>query len=227
VSRRPASTLKPSRSEQKDQRREAARRRRRRRLLLQVGGVGVAVVGLLFLVSRAGGGNGSSRPPSGQPGAGQPAPPIQLTSTSGSTFDLSAERGKTVLLYFQEGVGCQPCWNQIRDLQPRVGELHSLGIDEFVTIAGNPVDQLRQKASDEKITIPVLADPDLSLGSSYHANQYGMMGTSAYGHTFIVVGPDGTIRWRGDFGGAPHYTMYVSPATLLADLRTGLTNAKP
>ncbi|NDY74906.1 redoxin domain-containing protein, partial [Desulfobacter hydrogenophilus] len=50
----------------------------------------------------------------GDPGPGQPAPPIQLTSTAGRAFDLASLRGKTVLLYFQEGVTCQPCWDQAK-----------------------------------------------------------------------------------------------------------------
>jgi hypothetical protein len=49
-----------------------------------------------------------------------------------------------------------------------------------------------------------------------------MMGTSRDGHSFIVVGPDGLIRWRADYGGAPDYTMYVPSQSLLADLRAGL-----
>jgi peroxiredoxin Q/BCP len=48
-----------------------------------------------------------------------------------------------------------------------------------------------------------------------------MMGTSANGHSFIVVGPDGKIERRLDYGGAPDYTMYVPLPTLLADLRGG------
>ena len=96
-----------------------------------------------------------------------------------------------------------------------------------MAIAGNPLDQLRQKAADEDLETPILADPQLALGESYEANQYGMMGTSTYGHSFIVVGPDGTVRWRADYGGAPKYTMYVRPAALLDDLRAGLGDGAP
>ena len=49
-----------------------------------------------------------------------------------------------------------------------------------------------------------------------------MMAGSTNGHTFIVVGPDGKIRWRADYGGAPDYTMYVPTPDLLADMRAGL-----
>lgn len=50
-------------------------------------------------------------------------------------------------------------------------------------------------------------------------------GKTTYGHTFIVVAPDGTISWRTDYGGAPHHTMYASPDTLLENLRIGLAAA--
>jgi len=67
----------------------------------------------------------------------------------------------------------------------------------------------------------VLSDPTMAVSKAYHANDYGMMGNSRDGHTFILVGPDGTIRWRADYGGAPHYTMFVQPSQVLADLRAG------
>jgi peroxiredoxin Q/BCP len=48
------------------------------------------------------------------------------------------------------------------------------------------------------------------------------MDGSADGHTFIVVGPDGRVDFRADYGGAPNYTMYVPISTLLADMKEGL-----
>src|SRR5579859_3558139 len=45
-----------------------------------------------------------------RPGPGDMAPPIKLTTTRGTPFDLDTLRGQTVLLYFQEGLMCQACW---------------------------------------------------------------------------------------------------------------------
>lgn len=215
----------------------AARRRKQRRLFVQIAAVAVIAVGGLYLVARGGGGGASgaggtaaaSGPPFqvGTPGPGIAAPTFTLASTAGGSFDLAAQRGKTVLLYFHEGLGCQPCWDQIRDIEKSWPEFQALGIDELVAIAGNPLDQLRQKAADDKLATPILADPQLSLGATYGANHYGMMGTGAYGHSFIVVGPDGQIGWRADYGGAPKYTMYVRPPALLDALRAGLGNPAP
>jgi peroxiredoxin len=158
----------------------------------------------------------------GQPGPGKAAPAIKLPQTSGGDFDLTAQRGKTVLLYFQEGLTCQPCWDQIKDLEGQMGKLKAAGINEMVSITTDPLDQLKQKVGDEGISVPLLSDASRTVSTAYAGNQYGMMGESRDGHTFIVVGPDGKIRWRADYGGSPNYTMYVPPSDLLADLRKGL-----
>ena len=187
--------------------------------------VAIVIVGVLVYASSNGsGGQESSRYPYsvGQPGPGAQAPPIQLSATDGSRFDIAAWRGKTVLLYFEEGVGCEPCWTPIKDIQSNFSQFQALGVDQVVTITGDPMDALKQKVSLEGITSPVLSDPGLRVSSTYRANQYGMMGAGADGHTFIVVGPDGVIRWRADYGGAPKYTMYLPVSSLVADMRQGL-----
>jgi peroxiredoxin Q/BCP len=141
--------------------------------------------------------------------------------TGAPSARLADYRGKTVLLYFHEGLGCQPCWNQIRDLQNRPDLLKSLGVDQLLTITTGPADLVAEKMADDRLTVPALVDPDLTVSRSYQANQYGMMGTDRDGHTFVLVGPDGHIQWRADYGGMPNYTMYVTPDQLAADLRAG------
>jgi peroxiredoxin len=158
----------------------------------------------------------------GDPGPGSKAPPIKLPATDGRTFDLASPPGQTTLLYFQEGLGCQPCWDQLTDIQANYAKYRALGVTRVVSITTDPLDALRQKVADQRLTIPVAADPDLRVSNAYRANQYGMMGQSRDGHSFVLVGPDGLIRWRADYGGAPNYTMYVPSDRLLADLRAGL-----
>lgn len=201
-----------------------ARQAARRRLLTRVGLGTIVAVAVLFVIFTAGDKSGGTGPrfDVGSPGPGEMAPTFALASTTGGTYDLAAARGKDVLLYFQEGIGCQPCWDQIRDIERNMGEFEDLGVDEFVSITVNRLDANRQKAADEGLSTPVLSDPTISLGETYSANQYGMMGGSTYGHSFVLVGPDGRIRWRADYGGAPDYTMYVSVADLLEHMRAGL-----
>jgi peroxiredoxin len=221
----------------KQQEQERERAKRLRRLQLQAAGVvgaAIAVLALIFVLnnsggSSAGGGGAGSGGAAGQfafavgdPGPGQKAPAIRLPSTNGGTYDLAAQRGKRVLLYFQEGIMCQPCWDQIVDLEKQQRQLRALGIDAMVSITTDPLDQLEQKQADDGFSTPVLSDPDLRVSKAYSANQYGMMGTSRDGHSFIVVGPDGRIEHRADYGGPPDHTMYVPPDSLIADIRKGM-----
>ena len=157
----------------------------------------------------------------GDPGPGANAPGFTLPSTAGDTLSLDDYRGKTVLLYFHEGLGCQPCWDQIRDLDAANGELSAAGVDQLLTITSGPVDLIAQKMSDDSLTAVALADTDLDVSRSYNANQYGMMGDSRDGHSFILIGPDGRIIWRADYGGSPNYTMYVPVDQILTDMAAG------
>jgi peroxiredoxin len=225
------STGTPKKSKATTKKAKATQRGRGLRLGLIMAAVllpAVAVLGVIFVLSSpeqsaAGGGQAGKFPMQvGDPGPGEEAPPMKLEDTEGETFDLSEKRGETVLLYFQEGLGCQPCWDQIKDMEAQSGAFEELGIDETVSITNNPPDALKQKVEDEGITTPVLTDPYLGVSKTYNAHKYGMMGESTNGHTFVVVGPDGKIQWRADYGGAPNYTMYVPVPDLLADMRAGL-----
>lgn len=157
----------------------------------------------------------------GEPSVGQPAPSIEAAATTGE-FDLAAMEGQRVLLYFQEGLMCQPCWDQLTEIESRWSDFESLGIDAIASITTDELAPLGLKAVLERITSPVIADPDRTISERYTTLDYGMMGGSHNGHTFIVVGPDGTIEWRADYGGAPDYTMYLPVDALLTDLAAGL-----
>ena len=199
----------------------------------------LAVIGLFVIyrmsttASSAASGAARDRYDVGSPGIGATAPDFLLpdvmtpATTGGqpATVELSAYRGKTVLLYFHEGLGCQPCWDQIRDLQADPGLLSSVGVDQLLTITTGPPDLVAQKMRDDGLTAPALVDTGLRVSTQYQANRYGMMGTSRNGHSFVLVGPDGVIQWRADYGGPPNHTMYVPNQQLLEDLRAGRRNA--
>src|ERR1700734_2321865 len=154
----------------------------------------------------------------GQPGAGRAAPTFTLTSGTGGQVSLTDFRGRNVLLYFQEGLSCQPCWDQIKDLEQNQAALKTAGVDAVLSITTDPANLIGQKVADEMLTTPVLSDPSLRVSHAYNANQYGMMGEMRDGHSFILVGPDGTIHWRADYGGKPNYTMFLPTAKILTDL---------
>ena len=202
-----------------------ARSRRPQWIAIAVVAVVIAVVGVLFAVYQrsqpqqtATGSASAYQHTVGQPGIGAVAPAFTLPATSGGQLSLASFRDRTVLLYFQEGLTCQPCWDQLTDLERNEPAMKKAGVDAIVSITTDPIDLLKQKATDEKLSTPVLSDPDLTVSQAYQANQYGMMGNSRDGHSFVLVGSDGRIQWRADYGGAPNYTMFVPTQNLLADL---------
>ncbi len=207
---------------------QAQRRAGRRRTIgvraAIAAGVAAAAAGLFVIFSSS----NASHPGAGaypyqvaSPGQGSTAPGFTLAASTGGKISLSQYRGKSVLLFFQEGLTCQPCWDQISDLQRHAAQLRAAGITSMVSITSDPIGAVTQKAHDMHLTIPVLSDPGLAVSQAYHANQYGMMGSSRDGHTFIVVGPGGVISWRADYGGAPKYTMFLPTAAMLADMKAG------
>jgi peroxiredoxin Q/BCP len=186
--------------------------------------VAVLIVSLYLVYQSSPGKHGATaggsgfRHVAGQPGAGSAAPTFTLTSATGGQVRLTDFRGKNVLLYFQEGLSCQPCWDQIKDLEHNQAALKTAGVDAVLSITTDPANLIGQKVADEMLTTPVLSDPSLQVSQAYNANQYGMMGEMRDGHSFILVGPDGTIRWRADYGGKPNYTMFLPTAKILTDL---------
>lgn len=192
-----------------------------------IGSAGIAVLAIaaLYLVYQGSPGKhgvtaGASgfKHVAGEPGAGSAAPTFTLTSGTGGQVSLTAFRGRNVLLYFQEGLSCQPCWDQIKDLEQNQAALKTAGVDAVVSITADPANLIGQKVADEMLTTPVLSDPSMQVSHAYNANQYGMMGEMRDGHSFILVGPDGRIRWRADYGGKPNYTMFLPTAKMLTDL---------
>src|SRR5712692_7321823 len=123
----------------------------RPRSRLQLGGmtavlVVAAIVGLYFLRSSSNSA-GAYRFATGSPGPGQTAPPVRLPATTGGSFDLGSYRGKqSVLLYFQEGLTCQPCWDQIKAIEKDLPKFRALGVGPIVSITTDPLGLIRQKA---------------------------------------------------------------------------------
>lgn len=208
----------------------AAAAARRRKLVTRTAVIAavLVVVGGLFAIYRSttaesdpAGAAGKYVYQVGKPGPGEQAPDFSLPSTQGGMVGPTDFAGKTVLTYWHEGLGCQPCWDQIRSLEANRPALKAAGIDQLVSITSGPVDALKQKLSDDKLASVTLADTDLAVSKKYQMNKFGMMGDSRDGHSFLLIGPDGKILWRADYGGAPNYTMFVPVDRLLAQLKTG------
>jgi cytochrome oxidase Cu insertion factor (SCO1/SenC/PrrC family) len=102
------------------------------------------------------------------------APPFTLPSTVGGEVSLSDYTGKkNVLLYFQEGIMCKACWDQLEDIQKVYYKFKPLDI-EVVTITVDPINANIKESNKRGITLPVLDDANLSVSKSYDVLDYSM-----------------------------------------------------
>jgi len=161
---------------------------------------GVALVVALMLLAAGGSPN--------QPEEG-PAPRFSLAATDGGQVSLDDYRGRNVVLYFNEGVGCDACFYQMVELEKHGDHLADAGLT-VVPVAVNPAGAVRQEMERFGLTTPFLVDPDRRVSAAY-----GTIGTGHHadlpGHSFVLVDGTGRLRWRGDYPG-----MFVPPDELIA-----------
>lgn len=163
--------------------------------------IGIAVVVIFIVVAMVLSSSGSSSNISstGSLKIGDPAPQFTLPSTSGNTVALSDYEGKPVVLYFNEGVGCQPCWQQIIDLE-KDSSFTSLNIP-MVTISPNELALWNPILRNNPIKSPILADTNSRVSSTYGmlTMKSSMHNGSSPGHTFLLLDKDHKVRWIGDY----------------------------
>jgi peroxiredoxin Q/BCP len=132
---------------------------------------------------------------------GQPAPDFSLTSYDGRTVSLTSLRGKTAILFFNEGLMCYPaCWNQIAAL----GSDQALN-NAKVTTASIVTDTPDEWAAAIK-KMPAMGQETLlfdtakTVSANYDTlNLPSSMHKGAKpGHTYAIVGPDGIVRYTFD-----------------------------
>ncbi len=148
---------------------------------------------------------------------GDHAPDFSLVDANrGETLSLEQLRGRSrVLLFFFEGIMCQPCWDQLRDFERVDEEFRKLGI-EVVGVTVDPLRPLAAKTRQEGLGLPVLFDGGARVSRQYDTLAFGSMHPGQRpGHTFILVGREGTVLWRQDFR-----EMYVPVHVVLQDLRS-------
>lgn len=144
--------------------------------------------------------------------AGGAAPGFTLPASDGSSFSLSDLSGRNVLLYFNEGVGCDACFYQTVELEKNGAALADAGLT-LVPIVVNPMADVQREVARFGIVTPYLVDEDRSV-----SRDYGVLGTGMHadlpGHGFVLIDGEGTLRWRADYP-----SMYVSTSELLGELR--------
>ena len=171
--------------------------------------IAAGVIGYVALTPREAGGSIL--------GVGSTAPNFTLQDVAGGTFTLSDYQGKSnVLLLFNEGLSCQPCLQQMHDLDGLNAQFSGMNV-LVVSVTPNSVDQLRgwMGAGGPQYG-KVLSDPGLVAFNLYHpVGNGGSMMT----HTFILINKAGKVIWRQDYG--PD-SMYVQNTDILAAVTKAL-----
>ena len=143
------------------------------------------------------------------------APDFALPSTTGEIITLSDFRGKkNVLLYFHEGLSCSPCWEQIPELEKALPEFEKMNVT-LLSVSLDSVDKWKEIINQYQIKTPILSYESAKTEVDYNLTPFSMgMGRRA-GHTFVLVGMDGTIKWRKDYW--PDYGMMAARGTMFVE----------
>ena len=151
------------------------------------------------------------------------APVFTLADVNGETFNLKdASTKSNVLLFFNEGLGCAPCLQQIKELNSDYSTFKDNNV-VVVAISTDSLSGLKQWAQVNGINhIVLLSDQNLSVDTTYHTlgSNVSMMPETKAGHTFVLVDKSGTIKWRDDYG--PD-VMYVPDNEIISKMKSYLS----
>jgi peroxiredoxin len=135
-----------------------------------------------------------------------PATPFTLPTSDGGTVSLSDFAGKPVILYFNEGAGCDSCLQQMTFIEQEPG-FDEAGI-AVLPIVMNTADQINADAARLGVQSAFLLD-DGTVSEAY-----GTLGTGMHqglpGHGFVLIDADGMQVWYGNYP-----SMWLDPKELL------------
>jgi peroxiredoxin Q/BCP len=119
---------------------------------------------------------------------GTPAPDFTLPDDAGNQVQLSALRGKNVVLVFYPGDSTPGCTRQLCQLRDSWDSARARGVEVFGV---NPQGASSHAGfrSKYKLPFPLLVDAGRKVASLYNANGIIVK------RTVYLIGPDGVIRF--------------------------------
>ena len=154
----------------------------------------------------------TSRPSSSE--ATRTAPDFTLHDTAGVEHTLAQHRGENVLLYFNEGAGCQSCIVQMGEIEKRAAEFAEVNVT-VLPIVMNTRAQILRDMELNGVTTPFLLD-DGTVSDAYDTLGKGMH-AGLPGHSFVLIDTEGQQRWYGEYP-----SMWLDPGELLDEIRNRL-----
>jgi peroxiredoxin Q/BCP len=120
---------------------------------------------------------------------GDPAPDFTLPDADGKNVSLSDYRGRKVIVYFYPAASTPGCTKQACDFRDNLADLEGAGI-EVIGISPDKPAKLAKFRDNEKLTFPLLSDPDKSVLTAWGAfgekTMYGKTVTGVIRSTFLV-----------------------------------------
>jgi peroxiredoxin len=176
---------------------------------LLVGGLwGLLVLAIVGLITAA---LWNARPQTST--AARVAPDFTLADSEGGSVTLSTLRGAPVLLYFNEGAGCDACIVQQAQIEAEPGFAEA-GIT-VLPIVMNTAEQINADRERLGAKSPFLLD-DGTVSKEYDTLGRGMH-PGLPGHGFVLIDADGNQVWQADYP-----SMWIEPSELLAIVRDQL-----
>lgn len=214
--------------EQKKLRQEQAQKRDTRQRIMKRTVIGVLVIAVISFIGwwgiRA---DRQHKRAVAAADTGGVAPDFNLPATTGETIRLSDFRGKkNVLMYFHEGLSCDPCIQQMPELEKSLDEFDRLNV-AVISAAFDPVAKLQEAAQQYNMKTPLLSYHTVRTEVDYDLLRFSMGMERRAGHTFVLVGTDGTVKWRKDYWpGRGHMVpggkMFVESSEIVSEVSQAL-----
>jgi thioredoxin-dependent peroxiredoxin len=128
--------------------------------------------------------------------AGDKAPEFTLSDADGNKVSLADLRGQSVIVYFYPAAMTPGCTTQACDFRDSLDSLAASGY-AVLGISPDKPEKLAKFRDRDRVTFPLLSDPDREVLTAYGAygekTMYGKKVTGVIRSTF-VVDPDGTVK---------------------------------
>jgi peroxiredoxin Q/BCP len=105
---------------------------------------------------------------------GDKAPTFTLPDADGKKVSLADYKGRRVIVYFYPAASTPGCTKQACDFRDSLAELNGAGLD-VVGISPDKPEKLAKFRDAEKLTFPLLSDPDRKVLTAWGAYGEKMM----------------------------------------------------
>ncbi|HZN80956.1 MAG TPA: thioredoxin-dependent thiol peroxidase [Mycobacterium sp.] len=120
---------------------------------------------------------------------GDKAPAFSLPDADGNTVKLSDYKGRRVIVYFYPAAATPGCTKQACDFRDSLSELNGAGLD-VIGISPDKPAKLAKFRDDQKLTFPLLSDPDRKVLTAWGAfgekTMYGKTVQGVIRSTFVI-----------------------------------------